>query len=396
MSEWDVDTFLEEQTVAIGEALGQEKALIAVSGGVDSTVSALLTHRAIGDNLICVFIDDNFMRLGEPEQVRSSLTSEPLNLPVRVLNEKTRFMEALEGLIDAEEKRHAFRETFYEVLGEVAEDEGCKYLVQGTIKADVDETSGGVKTQHNVLEQIGIDTMEKFGFTVIEPLKTIYKSQVRELARFMGVPPEVSERQPFPGPGLSIRAVGEVTQEKLDELKKANFIVEEEFEPYGPAQYFAAIFSARPNKELKVLSRDAIQILGLEGIEAEAGLLPERATGIVDGKRAYGKVMAMSLRDLAGEPVFPDYEDLPRIRAYINDNYPEVSRTLFRVKYRKGDGYVVAMRAVETRDYLTAKVDEIPWRILSETASRILDNCRTVKEVYYDVTPKPPATIEYE
>lgn len=396
MSEWDVETFLEEQTVAISEVLGKEKALIAVSGGVDSTVSALLTHRAIGDNLICVFIDDNFMRLGETEQVRSSLTSEPLNLPVRILNEKNRFMEVIEGINDAEEKRRVFRQTFYEVLGEVADEEGCEYLVQGTIKADVDETSGGIKTQHNVLEQIGIDSVEKFGFTVIEPLKSIYKSQVRELARLMGVPPEVSERQPFPGPGLSIRVVGEVTQEKLDELKKANFIVEEEFEAYGPDQYFAAIFSDRPDRDLKVLKRDATQILELEGVEAEAGLLPERATGIINGNRAYGKVMALALRDLTGEPVFPDYEDLPRIRAYINDNYPEVVRTLFRVGCREREGYVVAMRAVDTKDYITAEVEDIPWRVLSETASNILDNCRTVNEVYFDVTPKPPATIEYE
>ena len=220
MSDLDVEKFVEGQIEEIKKALGGEKALIAVSGGVDSTVSAVLTHRAIGDNLACVFIDDNFMRLGEPERVKGMLSSPPLNLPVRILHERERFMKALEGLSDAEEKRKAFRETFYQTLGDAAKAEGCNYLVQGTIKADIDETAGGIKTQHNILEQIGIDPVERFGYKVVEPIKSLYKYQVREVARFLGAPEAASERQPFPGPGLSVRVVGEITEEKLQQEKK--------------------------------------------------------------------------------------------------------------------------------------------------------------------------------
>ncbi len=180
MEDFDVSAFIDQQTQAIRDQLKDEKAIVAVSGGVDSTVSAIITHKAIGDNLVCVFIDDNFMRLGEAEQVKNLLTGEPLKLPLRVLNERQRFMEALNGISDAEEKRIAFRESFYKSLQDIAVEEGCRYLVQGTIRADVEETSNGIKTQHNILEQIGIDSEEKYGFQIIEPLKTLYKYQVRE------------------------------------------------------------------------------------------------------------------------------------------------------------------------------------------------------------------------
>jgi len=183
MPDFDVEAFIENQVDAVRRALGRDKALVAVSGGVDSSVSAILTHRAIGDSLVCVFVDDNFMRLGEGEQVKAMLGGEPVNLPVRILNERKRFMEALRGLSDAEEKRKAFRRTFYETLGDVAKAEGVKYLVQGTIKADIDETAAGIKTQHNILEQMGINPVERFGFKVIEPVKSLYKYQAREVAR---------------------------------------------------------------------------------------------------------------------------------------------------------------------------------------------------------------------
>ncbi|MCW4036089.1 MAG: hypothetical protein NWE75_02755, partial [Candidatus Bathyarchaeota archaeon] len=237
MSDLDVPAFVGRQIEAIKNALGGEKALIAVSGGVDSTVSAMLTHRAIGDNLVCVFIDDNFMRLGEPDSVKAMLSVPPLNLPVKVLNERGRFTEALAGLSDAEEKRKVFRDAFYQTLSDAAWAEECSFLVQGTIKADVDETKGGIKTQHNILEQIGIDTVERFGFKVIEPIASLYKHHVREVARYLGVPLEVSERQPFPGPGLSVRVVGEVTADTLDQLKAATSVVEDALKKEKPSQY---------------------------------------------------------------------------------------------------------------------------------------------------------------
>ncbi len=396
MQDFDVSAFIELQVQAIKETLGDKKALVAVSGGVDSTVSAVLTHKAIGDNLVCVFIDDNFMRLGEAEQVKSLLSDEPMNLPVRVLNERQRFMEALNGLIDAEEKRKAFRKTFYETLRDAAVEENCKFLVQGTIKADIDETSSGIKTQHNILEQIGIDPVEKFGFTVIEPLKTIYKHQVRAVARELDTPPELAERQPFPGPGLSLRVVGEITPEKLEEVKKATFIVEEQLSPHSPSQYFAAIFSGDTPKELKVLKRDAAEIMKLSESTVKAGTLAEKATGILGGKRAYGTILTMALVDNDDRTIDPDYEKLARIKGYINDNYPEATRLLLLVNKKEKPGFIISIRAVKTRDYLTAEVMPIPWSTLMETSIRIFDSCPNVSRVYYDITPKPPATIEYE
>ena len=396
MEDFDVSAFIDLQVQAIKEALGDEKALVAVSGGVDSTVSAVLTRRAIGDNLVCVFIDDNFMRLGEAEQVKKMLSAEPLNLPVEVLNERLRFIEALNGFADAEEKRKEFRETFYQTLKDKAELEECKYLVQGTIKADIDETTGGIKSQHNILEQIGIDPLEKYGFTVIEPLKTIYKYQVRAVAREIGVPPELSERQPFPGPGLSIRVVGQITSEKLDELKKATFIVEEQLNPHSPSQYFAAIFSGETPKELKVLKRDAAEILEMSDSTVKAGVLAEKATGIINEKRAYGTIITMAIVDNGDRTIDPDYEKLNGIREYIADNYPEATRLLLLVDKKESPGFIVSIRAVKTRDFLTAEVMPIPWTTLREAAVKIFDSCPTVSRIYYDVTPKPPATVEYE
>jgi GMP synthase (glutamine-hydrolysing) len=392
----NVSAFIEQQVNAVKESLGDHKAIVAVSGGVDSTVSAVITHKAIDDNLLCIFIDDNFMRLGEAEQVKNLLSREPLNLPVKVINERQRFMEALNGLSDAEEKRKAFRETFYESLRDVAVEEECKYLIQGTIKADVDETSGGIKTQHNILEQIGIDPVEKYGFQVIEPLKDLYKYQVREVARTMLVPPELAERQPFPGPGLSIRVVGSLTIEKLEELKKATFIVEEQFNSFNPSQYFAAVFSGEIPKELKVVRRDAAELLDIPQHNVRAGLLAEKATGILNGKRSYGTVITMALIDDSDRTIDPDYDQLVKIRDYVFDNYPGATRLILLVDKKENPGYIVTIRAVKTRDFLTADIMHLSWSSLCEAAKKIFDSCQRVSRVYYDLTPKPPATIEYE
>jgi GMP synthase (glutamine-hydrolysing) len=397
MSDLDVAAFVKGQVEAVKEALGGAKALIAVSGGVDSTVSAVITHMAIGDNLACAFIDDNFMRLGEPERVKAMLSGSPLNLPVRILDERKRFMDALAGLSDAEEKRKAFREAFYQTLSDAAKAEGCNYLVQGTIKADIDETKGGIKTQHNILEQIGIDTVERFGFRVIEPVASLYKYQVREVARQLGAPPELSERQPFPGPGLSVRVVGEITTEKLDQLKAATTVVEDAFKGEKPAQYFAAIMSGG-SAEAPGGLREGIQaVLGRAEWKASVGYLSEKATGMLEGRRTYGSVAEVAVRDEAGKPVNLGYKALERVRGEIQSKNPEVSRVLYFVAGKGDDeGYNVAMRAVETRDFLTAKVSEIPWSTLESAAKGILDTCKKVAKVFYDVTPKPPATVEFE
>ena len=396
MPDFDVEAFIENQVDAVRRALGRDRALVAVSGGVDSSVSAILTHRAIGDNLVCVFVDDNFMRIGEGEQVKAMLGSEPVNLPVKILNERKRFMEALGGLSDAEEKRKAFRRTFYETLGDVAKAEGVKYLVQGTIKADIDETAAGIKTQHNILEQIGINPVERFGFNVIEPVKSLYKYQVREVARALGASPELAERQPFPGPGLSIRVVGEITPEKLEILKKATLIVEQSFKPHGPSQYFSAIFSGQSHKDLRALKRDAAEITGLDPTRIKAGSLNEKATGVIDGKRAYGTVATLAFREDDGSAIEPNYDDLANVITRLKDSHPEATRLLYLVDGKAGDGYAVATRAVKTRDFLTADSMRLPWATLRGAAAKILGSCVGVTRVYYDVTPKPPATIEYE
>jgi GMP synthase (glutamine-hydrolysing) len=396
MADWDIPEFVEGRIASLKETIGDGKAIVAVSGGVDSTVSAILSHRAIDDNLTCIFIDDNFMRLGESEQIKSLLASEPIRLPVRVLNERQRFMSALEGLEDAEEKRKVFRQTFYETLSDVANNEGYEFLIQGTIKADIDETEGGIKTQHNILEQIGIDPENTFGVTIIEPIKSLYKYQVREVARYLGVLPQLSERQPFPGPGLSVRVVGEITPNKLDELKKATFIVEETLAPHLPSQYFAAIFSGTNLKELKVLQRDTADILGLSEIRVKARVLNEKATGIMDGKRAYGLIVITDFLDASENTVEPGYENMTIIRKYLEENYPEATRIMFLVEKREKDGFLVAIRAVKTRDFLTAETMEIPWATLKDASTKILNTCSKVVGVYYDITPKPPATIEFE
>jgi len=391
MPGFDAQLFVEKQVAAVREVLGGEKALIAVSGGVDSTVSAAITHRAIGGNLACVFIDDNFMRLGEPEGVRQLLSSPTLSLPVKVLDERERFMKALKGLSDAEEKRKAFRDTFYSALSDAARREGCRYLVQGTIKADIEETAAGVKTQHNILEQIGINPVERYGYRVVEPLVALYKWQVREVARFLGMPEELSERQPFPGPGLSVRVVGEITPEKLEEEKKATRIVEEVLAPHEPSQYFAAIFGSEPPQLDKAFASEVAGLLKLSPSAVEASILAEKATGVVGGKRSYGSVVLIGLGGAR-----PGYEELGEARKRLQTKHPAITRVLVKVGTRRGEGCKLTMRAVKTRDYLTAEVAEIPWETLGSAAKEILKACKKVSAVYYDVTPKPPATIEFE
>jgi GMP synthase (glutamine-hydrolysing) len=397
MSDFDVSAFVEKQVEAVREALGGQKALIACSGGVDSTVAAAITHLAIGDNLVCIFIDDNFMRLGEPDRVKAILSAPSLSLPLKIVEERGRFMEALKGLNDAEEKRKAFRETFYQTLSDAAWAEGCEFLVQGTIRADVEETKGGIKTQHNILEQLGINTVEKYGYKVIEPLASLYKFQVREVARFLGVSQELAERQPFPGPGLSVRVLGELNSDKLDQLKAATAVVEDALKREKPSQYFAAIMSGKVAEAPKILRREAANALQIDQPQVSAKYVSERATGIVEGKRSYGFVATVEATDEMGKPVDFGYDKLEAMRIEIQSNFPEVVRVLYKVASREDDeGYLIAMRSVDTRDYLTARISTIPWKTLELAAQKILSTCPKVNGVYYDITPKPPGTIEFE
>lgn len=385
----DAKTFVSEQVKAIKAVLADKRPLVATSGGVDSTTCAVLTLRAVGDNLLCVLIDDNFRRIGEPGSVTRMLSS--LGLPVRLVDAGGEFMRRLSGIEDAEDKRRAYREAFYRTLARVAKEEGCEYLVQGTIAADWVETKGGIKTQHNVLEQIGINPVERYGFRVIEPLVNLYKSQVRGIARYLGVP--VAEKQPFPGPGLAIRVIGRITQEKLGILRRATAIVEEELAGRRPSQYFAAIIDDEviDGPADRSMRRLASASLGLPTQSVKVETLKARATGIREGKRAYGR---MALLSMAPAPR-PSVSDLVKLQERLLSENPEYTRLLVEVERSEGR-YIIAIRAVETMDFLTAKVTAIPWETLWTTAFRTLRECNKVSRVCYDVTPKPPATIEFE
>ncbi|MEM1581651.1 MAG: ATP-binding protein [Candidatus Bathyarchaeia archaeon] len=398
MERFDPKEFVERQIKEIKEAIGVDRALIAVSGGVDSSTCAVLTHMAIGDNLICVILDDAFMRLGEPEKVADILSKPPLNLPIKIERVQERFLSALKGLKDAEEKRKAFRATFYDVLSEIAKREGCSFLVQGTILADIIETRGGVKTQHNVLEQIGISTRELYGFRVVEPLASLLKWQVREVARYLKIPAEISERQPFPGPGLSVRVVGEIKVDKLMALKRATEIVEEYLAVYKPSQYFAAIIDNvfKPNPNIGRIKSVVTEYIKVKPEDISVKVFSDKATGMKGNVRKYGNIVAVRCLSQHGVNMCPLSKLLEMQKAIIDVN-PSVARILYLLsEVGGGKPYSIVIRAVQTEDFLTAKVADIPWNCLKDCANRILKDCPDVSTVYYDVTPKPPATIEME
>ena len=392
--------FVDKQVLEIKKAVGSERALIAVSGGVDSTTCAVLTHRALGGNLLCIMLDDAFMRTGEPERVSELLSQPPLNLPIRILRVQERFLKALKGLRDAEEKRRVFREAFYKTLGEAAESESCRFLVQGTIQADIVETVRGIKTQHNVLSQAGISPTEYYGFQVIEPVATLYKEQVRRVARFLGIPSEISERQPFPGPGLSVRVVGEVRVDKLESLKEATAVAEETLAEHKPDQYFAAIIDnteAPEHPRLSYARETAARFLKIPSRQVSVKVLRDRATGIKGGGRHYGEIVAVKAQTASGRVHQPPVSSLVALQTEILRENPSFTRVLYAVREkRRKQPYIIAIRAIETHDFLTAKVASIPWTTLRKTAQKIFQSCSDVSSVYYDVTPKPPATIEME
>ncbi|AEM39607.1 GMP synthase domain protein [Pyrolobus fumarii 1A] len=373
---FDVDGFIEKSTRYIREAVGDDCAVVAVSGGVDSTTAAVLAYRALGEKLHPVFIDTGFMRLGEDVHVPKLLRSVLPNLTV--LKERSRFYEAVMGVPDAEEKRKRFREVFYRVLSEFAEKVGCRKLVQGTIAPDVIETTGGIKTQHNVLRDVGLDPVSRYGFEVVEPLRELYKDQVRMVARKLGVPREIVERQPFPGPGLLVRCVGACSPEKLSVLRVADkmFTGLVEYLGWRPSQYLVAVWESErhPGKTLEI-----------DGIRMEA--YAARATGVKGDARAYGLVYVADVDPRSALEKF--------LWAKLTSLDRDAVRLVARLWSGGGGKYVVAIRAVQTEDFMTADV-ALPDRETLEVIVEGLSGIRNVAEIVYDVTPKPPATIEYE
>ena len=303
----DVDSFIPEAKAEIRETVGDEEAIIALSGGVDSSVAAALTHEAIGEHLTAVYVDTGLMRKGETEGIRETFAFMD---GLKIVEAQDRFLDALEGVTDPEEKRHVIGEQFIREFEREAREADARYLVQGTIYPDRIESEGNIKSHHNVG---GLPEVVDFD-GIVEPVRDLYKDEVREVARELDLESVISERMPFPGPGLAVRIVGEVTREKVEVARESCHVVEEETADHEPWQAFAAVIG--------------------------------KATGVKGDNRVHG--------------------------------------------------WVVAVRSVESRDGMTARAQELDWETLQRIQSRITGALDNVSRVVYDVTHKPPATIEYE
>ncbi len=236
--------FIEEQVQAIRTAVGGDLAINALSGGVDSSTVTMLGHRALGKQIKTVFIENGLMRQGEPQQVVGLFRK--LGVTVEVVDARKEFFAALKGLTDPEEKREAITQTFYKrVFGRLVKDSGAKCLLQGTILTDVDETVAGIKRQHNVFEQLGIDPQKAFGYRIIEPLIALRKDGVRKIGKALGLPAELFNRIPFPGPALAARVIGEATPERIETVRKATAVVERVLGDTGAFQYMAILHADR-------------------------------------------------------------------------------------------------------------------------------------------------------
>jgi GMP synthase (glutamine-hydrolysing) len=391
-------SFLSEETARLRELAQDKKVISAVSGGVDSTVATLVAREALGENLLPIMIDTGFLRAGEPERVKESLAASPTSLKIRLVRAGGRFLASIKGETNAEEKRKKFRETFYQVLKEEAQKEHCDYILQGTIAPDWIETQGGIKTQHNVLEQVGIDPATTYGFKIIEPLADLYKDQVRALGRHLNLPGELSERQPFPGPGLLVRCIGNVTREKIRVLKEATKMVERGLAPFNYEQYFAAVIENKFAKEpsIKTISETAGEALGLPKSEVHVEVFEDRVTGVKGDQRCYGLLAGVKLSEESRETYGWLQDRLRQLQTGIVEQFPEVTRVALLVKERRGGGNMsILVRAVSTRDFMTAAVSPVPWKILKDIGQQVLKE-EIVSRVYYDITPKPPGTIEFE
>jgi len=242
--ELDTEQFVAEKVEQIKEAVGDGIAINALSGGVDSSTVTMLGHRALGENLRTVFIENGLMRQGEAEQVVGFFRE--LGVTVEVIDARREFFAALKSVTDPEAKREAVTQTFYrDVFGRIVKESSARYLLQGTILTDVDETVAGIKRQHNVFEQLGIDPHEAFGYRIIEPLIQLRKDGVRKVGRALGLPSELFERIPFPGPALAARVIGEVTPERIETVRRATVVVERLLGDTGAFQYMAILHEDR-------------------------------------------------------------------------------------------------------------------------------------------------------
>jgi GMP synthase (glutamine-hydrolysing) len=290
------EAFIREKVEEISATVGDGTAINALSGGVDSSTVTLLGHRALGERLTTYFIETGLMRRGEPEQVVS--TFRELGVHVELLDAREEFLAALQGITDPEEKREAITQTFYrDVFGRLVREGGARFLLQGTILTDADETVAGIKRQHNVFEQLGIDPELAFGYKIIEPLVQIRKDGVRRVAEALGLPESIWNRMPFPGPALSARVIGEVTPERIETVRLANALTEEE-----------------------LADVDAFLKLAI--------LHEDRVTGMREGKRDFGLQIELRCWDSVdareGAPTEIPWRDLRRLADRLVAEVPGV------------------------------------------------------------------------
>lgn len=283
--------------------MGDGLAINALSGGVDSSVVTMLGHKALGNRLKTYFIDNGIMRKGEPEQIAKWFGA--LGVPIEIYDARQEFFSALKGLTDPEEKREAITQTFYkDVFGDLVRKSGAKFLLQGTIFTDVEETVAGVKRQHNILSQLGIDTQKEFGYEVIEPLIQLRKPGVRKVGEALGLPLEMYNRPPFPGPALAARVIGEVTPERVSLVREATAIVEEELSRTGAFQYLAILHE-------------------------------DRVTGIRNGKRDYGfqiEIRCWNSTDAkTATPTRLDFDILERLALRMTGEIPGVVSVTYNI-----------------------------------------------------------------
>lgn len=315
--DWTINSFIDKEVETVRDLVKDKKVLCALSGGVDSAVCAALVHKAVGDNLYCIFVNHGLMRKGEPELIEEIFHNQ-FGMNLIAVSAEERFLSKLEGVSDPERKRKIIGEEFIRVFEEEANKLGdIEYLVQGTIYSDVIESrskKGGVKSHHNVG---GLP--EDMKFQLIEPLKYIFKDEVRKVGEALGLPREQVYRQPFPGPGLGVRVTGAITRERLDMVREADAIFREEIQKAGLEQSIWQYFALEPNT---------------------------KSTGVRDGKRAYENA--------------------------------------------------ICLRAVQSSDAMSAEIAELDYKLLNKIALRITGEVKGVNRVLYDITPKPPGTIEWE
>jgi GMP synthase (glutamine-hydrolysing) len=301
--ELNPEHFINEKIKDIMDIVGDGTAINALSGGVDSSTVTMLGHRALGKSLKTVFVENGLMREGEAEQVVGLF--QEFGVEVDVVDARKEFFAALEGVGDPEEKREAITQTFYRtVFGRMVKESGAKYLLQGTILTDVDETVAGIKRQHNVFEQLGIDPQEAFGYRIIEPLVQFRKDGVRMIGKALGLPAELFERIPFPGPALAARVIGAVTPERIETVRKATVIVEQLLKATGAFQYMA------------ILHKD-------------------RVTGMRDGNRDFGQQIEVrcweSVDARTATPTHLSFEILEKLASEIIRDVPGIVSVTYNI-----------------------------------------------------------------